>query len=111
VNAFQKRRKTPPYNFAYGRSDLEAFPFEMWRRTLLRCARRASYRGLTMGQAPAARRYARLFAHICDGHGPWFATLCKLWLPAVHTRHSTSFAVLPCADRAGGFRGSGESQL
>jgi GntR family transcriptional regulator / MocR family aminotransferase len=30
-----------PYDFAYGRSDLGAFPFEMWRRTLLRCARRA----------------------------------------------------------------------
>jgi GntR family transcriptional regulator / MocR family aminotransferase len=30
-----------PYDFAYGRSDLETFPFEMWRRILLRCARSA----------------------------------------------------------------------
>jgi GntR family transcriptional regulator / MocR family aminotransferase len=49
VNAFQKRRKALPYNFAYGRSDLETFPFEMWRRTLLRCARRAPVSGLDYG--------------------------------------------------------------
>ncbi len=29
------------YDFVYGRSDLQTFPFEMWRRILLRCARRA----------------------------------------------------------------------
>jgi GntR family transcriptional regulator/MocR family aminotransferase len=32
-----------PYDFGYGRSDLGAFPFEMWRRLLLRCARRAPF--------------------------------------------------------------------
>jgi GntR family transcriptional regulator/MocR family aminotransferase len=31
-----------PYDFGYGRSDLGAFPFELWRRILLRCARRAT---------------------------------------------------------------------
>lgn len=49
VHAFQKRRRTLPYNFAYGRSDLETFPFEMWRRTLLRCARRVPVSGLDYG--------------------------------------------------------------
>lgn len=29
------------YDFAYGRSDTELFPFETWRRILLRCARKA----------------------------------------------------------------------
>src|SRR6266542_121087 len=35
------RRPSLLYDFAYGRSDLEQFPFEMWRRILLRCARKA----------------------------------------------------------------------
>jgi GntR family transcriptional regulator / MocR family aminotransferase len=30
-----------PYDFSYGRSDVGAFPFEAWRRILLRCARKA----------------------------------------------------------------------
>lgn len=37
------------YDFAYGRSDLEVFPFEMWRRILLRCARKAPVSHLDYG--------------------------------------------------------------
>ena len=37
------------YDFAYGRSDVEVFPFEMWRRMLLRHARRTSVRALDYG--------------------------------------------------------------
>ena len=37
------------YDFAYGRSDVEVFPFEMWRRMLLRNARKASVRRLDYG--------------------------------------------------------------
>jgi GntR family transcriptional regulator/MocR family aminotransferase len=37
------------YDFAYGRSDTEVFPFEMWRRMLLRNARKASVRALDYG--------------------------------------------------------------
>ena len=37
------------YDFAYGRSDVEVFPFEMWRRMLLRHARKASVRALDYG--------------------------------------------------------------
>jgi GntR family transcriptional regulator/MocR family aminotransferase len=37
------------YDFAYGRSDVEVFPFEMWRRMLLRNARKASLRSLDYG--------------------------------------------------------------
>jgi GntR family transcriptional regulator/MocR family aminotransferase len=41
----------PPlrYDFAYGRSDVEVFPLEMWRRMLLRNARKASIRALDYG--------------------------------------------------------------
>lgn len=44
-------KSAPPlrYDFAYGRSDVEVFPFEMWRRMLLRHARKASVRGLDYG--------------------------------------------------------------
>ena len=55
VYAFQSRKKLLPYNFAYGRSDLETFPFEMWRRTLLRCARRSSVSGLDYGPSAGSR--------------------------------------------------------
>jgi GntR family transcriptional regulator/MocR family aminotransferase len=37
-------RATVRYDFRYGRSDLETFPFELWRRLLLRQARKASVR-------------------------------------------------------------------
>lgn len=47
------RRHSPllPYDFSYGRSDLEIFPFEMWRRILLRCARKAPMAELDYGPA------------------------------------------------------------
>ena len=47
-----------PYDFAYGRSDSETFPFEMWRRILLRCARKAPVSEFDYGPAignPALR--------------------------------------------------------
>ena len=40
-----------PYDFVYGRSDIETFPFEMWRRILLRCARKAPVSELDYGPA------------------------------------------------------------
>jgi GntR family transcriptional regulator/MocR family aminotransferase len=62
------------YDFAYGRSDVEVFPFEMWRRMLLRNARKASIRRLDYGPTggSAALREAisvhlrRSRAVICD---------------------------------------------
>jgi GntR family transcriptional regulator/MocR family aminotransferase len=39
------------YDFSYSRSDVEIFPFEMWRRMLLRNARKASIRDLDYGPA------------------------------------------------------------
>jgi len=39
------------YDFAYGRSDVETFPFEMWRRILLRHARMAPVREFDYGPA------------------------------------------------------------
>ncbi|HLW55665.1 MAG TPA: PLP-dependent aminotransferase family protein [Candidatus Angelobacter sp.] len=51
VNFPQQRRHWLPYDFAYGLSDLETFPFAMWRRILLRCARRAPARELDYGPA------------------------------------------------------------
>jgi GntR family transcriptional regulator / MocR family aminotransferase len=46
-------RRSPAlrYDFAYGRSDVEVFPFEMWRRMLLRHARAARLRELDYGPA------------------------------------------------------------
>jgi GntR family transcriptional regulator / MocR family aminotransferase len=46
-----RRKPALPYDFAYGRSDLETFPFEMWRRILLRCARKAPVAELDYGPA------------------------------------------------------------
>jgi GntR family transcriptional regulator/MocR family aminotransferase len=37
------------YDFAYGRSDVDCFPFEVWRRVLSRCARETSVRELDYG--------------------------------------------------------------
>jgi GntR family transcriptional regulator/MocR family aminotransferase len=51
VNVPSRRTRVLPYDFAYGRSDLEKFPFEMWRRTLLRCARNAPVSELDYGPA------------------------------------------------------------
>lgn len=39
------------YDFSYGRSDVDCFPFEAWRRILLRAAREASIRELDYGPA------------------------------------------------------------
>lgn len=50
---FPGRRSVPlRYDFAYGgRGDVEAFPFEMWRRILLRHVRKAPVRELDYGAA------------------------------------------------------------
>ena len=63
-----------PYDFAYGRSDSETFPFEMWRRILLRCARKAPVSEFDYGPAignPALREaicthLRRSRAVVCD---------------------------------------------
>ena len=55
VHIPQRRKRSLPYDFAYGRSDLELFPFEMWRRMLLRCARRAPVSELDYGPAGGNR--------------------------------------------------------
>ncbi len=49
MNFPQRRTRSLRYDFAYGRSDLETFPFEMWRRMLLRCARKAPVSELDYG--------------------------------------------------------------
>ncbi len=38
-----------PYDFGYGRSDVEKFPFALWRRILARCARTMSVTELDYG--------------------------------------------------------------
>ncbi|HKV81492.1 MAG TPA: PLP-dependent aminotransferase family protein [Candidatus Sulfotelmatobacter sp.] len=49
--ALQMPRSGLPYDFAYGRSDLGNFPFAMWRRILLRCARKTRVAELDYGHA------------------------------------------------------------
>jgi GntR family transcriptional regulator/MocR family aminotransferase len=49
ANFLGKQSPRARYDFAYGRSDVEVFPFEMWRRMLLRHARKASVRALDYG--------------------------------------------------------------
>jgi GntR family transcriptional regulator/MocR family aminotransferase len=51
INVPPRIRRVLRYDFAYGRSDLETFPFEMWRRILLRCARKAPVSELDYGPA------------------------------------------------------------
>jgi GntR family transcriptional regulator / MocR family aminotransferase len=51
VNFPVRRQRKLTYDFAYGRSDLETFPFETWRRTLFRCARKAPVSELDYGPA------------------------------------------------------------
>lgn len=46
-----QRPVAPRYNFMYARSDLETFPFAMWRRMLLRQARKGSTRQFDYGSA------------------------------------------------------------
>jgi DNA-binding transcriptional MocR family regulator len=50
---FPARKADQPvrYDFAYGKSDIDVFPFETWRRILLRNARKASVRDLDYGPA------------------------------------------------------------
>jgi GntR family transcriptional regulator/MocR family aminotransferase len=62
VSTPERRTTALRYDFVYGRSDLEAFPFEMWRRLLLRQARMASTRQYAYG---SARGSADLRAAIC----------------------------------------------
>jgi len=74
MNFPRRREHSLLYDFAYGRSDLESFPFEMWRRILLRCARKGPVSGLDYGDASgnAALREAicvhlrRSRAVVCD---------------------------------------------
>jgi GntR family transcriptional regulator / MocR family aminotransferase len=47
----RKTDKSIRYDFAYGRSDIDVFPFEAWRRTLIRNARKAPVRDLDYGPA------------------------------------------------------------
>jgi GntR family transcriptional regulator/MocR family aminotransferase len=51
MNFPRRRARSFPYDFAYGRSDLETFPFEMWSRILLRSARKAPISELDYGPA------------------------------------------------------------
>ncbi len=51
VNFPRRRSRGLPYDFVYGRSDLEIFPLEMWRRILQRCARTNSISGYDYGPA------------------------------------------------------------
>ena len=70
----RKGERSLRYDFTYGRSDLATFPFEMWRRILLRCSRQASIGQLDYGPAGgnAALREAicmhlrRSRAVVCD---------------------------------------------
>jgi GntR family transcriptional regulator/MocR family aminotransferase len=49
---FPSRQSTPlRYDFVYGRTDMAVFPFETWRRVLLRHARKAPVRELDYGPA------------------------------------------------------------
>ena len=53
------------YDFAYGRSDVETFPHETWRRLLLRNARKASVRDLDYGPASGNRALQEaIWAHL-----------------------------------------------
>lgn len=45
------RPVAPRYNFIYGRSDLTTFPFAVWRRLLIRQARKGSTRQFDYGSA------------------------------------------------------------
>ena len=74
---FQARRlPVHRYDFASGRSesDIETFPFELWRRILLRCARKAPVMELEYG--PAAGSVA-LRRAICDHLRRSRAVVCE----------------------------------
>jgi GntR family transcriptional regulator/MocR family aminotransferase len=60
-----QRGVAPRYNFIYGRSDLETFPFALWRRMLLRQARKGSTRQFDYGSALGnAELRAAICAHL-----------------------------------------------
>lgn len=63
-----------PYDFSYGRSDVSAFPFEMWRRILLRCARKASVAEFDYGPAGGS---PELRQAICDHLRRSRAVVCE----------------------------------
>ena len=52
VNMPERRAGSPRFDFAYGRGDVATFPFEVWRRLLLKHARAMSVRALDYA-APA----------------------------------------------------------
>ncbi len=55
----------PRYNFIYGRSDLSTFPFAIWRRLLMRQARRGTTRQFDYGLASGnAELRAAICAHL-----------------------------------------------
>jgi GntR family transcriptional regulator/MocR family aminotransferase len=59
------RPVAPRYNFIYGRSDLETFPLAMWRRMLLRQARKGSTRQFDYSSASGnAELRAAICAHL-----------------------------------------------
>jgi len=64
---FPGRRAIPlRYDFAYGgRGDVETFPYQMWRRILLRHARKAPVRQLDYGAAGEVWLCARQYRCIC----------------------------------------------
>ena len=65
VDTPRGRSVAPRYNFIYGRSDLETFPFAMWRRMLLRQAREGSTRQFDYGSALGnAELRAAISAHL-----------------------------------------------
>jgi GntR family transcriptional regulator/MocR family aminotransferase len=72
-----RRRGVPRYDFAYGRSDLDDFPFEIWQRTLLRCARKAPVSELDYGSAAGVRHCNRRSVTTCDGPDRSFVNLHK----------------------------------
>jgi GntR family transcriptional regulator / MocR family aminotransferase len=49
INVFRRQSIPLRYDFAYGRSAVQEFPFETWRRILLRRARKAPARTLDYG--------------------------------------------------------------
>lgn len=55
VNLPKRRPTAVRYDFAYGRTDVGSFPFEVWRRTLLRHARKAPARELDYGPSGGSR--------------------------------------------------------
>jgi GntR family transcriptional regulator/MocR family aminotransferase len=60
----------PRYNFIYGRSDLDTFPFASWRRMLLRQARKSSMREFDYGSALGnAELRAAICAHLRHSRG------------------------------------------